>query len=172
MSTFRSLVATLAVVGCTLGASTADARMYQWLSPSTGSLQMSGQPPPWYRSEVSGPRVYVFEGGFLVDDTGIDVSDARQQTLRRFAFDEAKKRRTLEALARVRAGTATDEDRVLAETAVEPEPVPDTATVAAGASPAGEQPVGSGVLPDNLDSDAIERLKKIISDFDRGGSQR
>lgn len=181
MGTLRSLVTPVAVVGLALGAVSADARMYQWMSPSTGSLQMSGEPPPWYRSQGDGPRVYVFEDGFLVDDTAIDVSDARKRALRRNAFAELSERRTLEALARVRAGTATDEDRVLAEKSAEPVEVPDTVLAAAADNPAAGKPTddkptddkpAGGLLPDNLDSDAIERLKKIIADFDRGGGRR
>jgi len=43
------------------------------VSPTTGSVQLSGTPPAWYRSDVAGPRVQVFESGNLVDDTAIVV---------------------------------------------------------------------------------------------------
>lgn len=65
------------------------ARMYQWRNPATGTTQMSGTPPAWYRSAERGPRVYVFENNQLVDDTGIAVSDERREALRAAAFGAA-----------------------------------------------------------------------------------
>lgn len=67
----------------------AQARMYQWDSPDTGRTHLSGKPPAWYRTDTEGPRVFVFDGGQLVDDTGVAVSDERQQALRRKAILEA-----------------------------------------------------------------------------------
>ncbi|MEM7540712.1 MAG: hypothetical protein AAF384_03895 [Pseudomonadota bacterium] len=65
------------------------ARLYQWESPDSGKMQMSGSPPAWYRSQEIGPRVFVFERGQLVDDTSIAVSDAQRQELRTVAFERA-----------------------------------------------------------------------------------
>lgn len=65
------------------------ARMYQWIDPDTGTTQLSGKPPAWYRSTESGPRVIVFEKGKVVDDTSISVSDALREELRRQALARA-----------------------------------------------------------------------------------
>ena len=63
-----------------------SARMYQWVEADTGSTQLSGKPPMWYRSASSGPRVFVFDNGRLIDDTAIEVDDEVRQQLRRRAF--------------------------------------------------------------------------------------
>ena len=62
--------------------------MYQWQHATTGTIQLSGTPPPWYRSEVPGPRVFVFENGQLVDDTGIAITADHRRVLRQRAFSE------------------------------------------------------------------------------------
>jgi len=71
----------------------AIARMYQWIDPETGTTQLSGKPPVWYRSEKNGPRVFVFENGRLVDDTGIEVSDIEREKLRQQALIRAERDR-------------------------------------------------------------------------------
>jgi hypothetical protein len=73
---------------CCLLAAPAAARMYQWHNPATGTTQLSGTPPAWYRSGDPGPRVYVFENNQLVDDTGITVSDEQRAALRDEAFGD------------------------------------------------------------------------------------
>ena len=66
---------------------TVSARMYQWVETDTGTTQFSGKPPVWYRADSSsGPRVFVFENGRLIDDSGIDVDENVRQQLRRKAF--------------------------------------------------------------------------------------
>jgi hypothetical protein len=77
---------TVAVLFLLLYASQAEARMYQWVSPETGSIQLSGAPPAWYRSGGDGPRVFVFENGRLVDDTAVPVPDFQREQLRADAF--------------------------------------------------------------------------------------
>jgi hypothetical protein len=59
-----------------------QARMYQWNDPDTGTTQLSGKPPAWYRSDQGGPRVIVFEKGTIIDDTSIRVSDDKREALR------------------------------------------------------------------------------------------
>ena len=66
------------------------ARMYQWVDPDSGTTQLSGMPPAWYRSDEKGPRVFVFENGQVVDDTGIAVSDAERERLRRDAYIQSQ----------------------------------------------------------------------------------
>lgn len=63
--------------------------MYQWQNPATGTSQLSGIPPTWYRSSEGGPRVYVFENNQLIDDTDIAVSAAQREALRAEAFGAA-----------------------------------------------------------------------------------
>lgn len=75
---------------CSLSITPAAARMYQWRSPATGTTQLSGTPPAWYRTVEGGPRVYVFDANRLVDDTGIAVSDEQRRALRAAAFGEAE----------------------------------------------------------------------------------
>ena len=64
----------------------AAARMYQWKQPGSGTVQLSGSAPGWYRSGQSGPRVLVFDNGVLVDDTAIAVVEEQQRALRAAAF--------------------------------------------------------------------------------------
>jgi len=64
----------------------ANARMYQWLDSETGSTQLSGKPPVWYRSANGGPRVFVFDNGHLIDDTSVNVSEEIRQRMREEAF--------------------------------------------------------------------------------------
>lgn len=67
--------------------------MYQWADPETGTTQLSGKPPVWYRSVEGGPRVFVFNRGKIVDDTGITVSDEQRVSLRTNAFVRAEEDR-------------------------------------------------------------------------------
>ncbi len=70
-----------------------QAQMYQWVDPETGTTQLSGKPPAWYRSAEGGPRVFVFNRGKVVDDTGIGISDEQRKTLRTKAFVRAEEDR-------------------------------------------------------------------------------
>jgi hypothetical protein len=72
-----------------------SARMYQWTDPDSGSTQLSGSPPMWYRSVDGGPRVFVFENSRVVDDTGIAVSDDEREHLRQQAFLRAEEDRAM-----------------------------------------------------------------------------
>jgi len=67
-----------------------QAQMYQWADPETGTTQLSGKPPAWYRSVEGGPRVFVFSRGKIVDDTGIKISDEQRISLRTQAFIKAE----------------------------------------------------------------------------------
>lgn len=80
-----------------------SARMYQWVDPGTGTTQLSGKPPAWYRNGEKGPRIFVFENGNVIDDTGIAVNEDQREMLRQQALirvekdKEAAKREQLEA---------------------------------------------------------------------------
>ncbi len=64
----------------------ADARMYQWSHAATGTVQLSGSPPAWYRSSARGPRVFVFDNGKLIDDSAVPVGEEHRQLLHTNAF--------------------------------------------------------------------------------------
>jgi len=80
----------------------AEARMYQWTEPGVETTQLSGKPPPWYRSTEGGPRVFVFDKGRLIDDTAVEVSDEIRQRMRQEAFVlvEEDRQKALEKMAK------------------------------------------------------------------------
>ncbi|MGR8918937.1 MAG: hypothetical protein ACU85V_04910 [Gammaproteobacteria bacterium] len=82
----QKLIALTTSLALLLVATPATARMYQWLDPQTGRVQLSGGPPAWYRGLATGPRVLVFDDGELVDDTAITVPEAQRERLRSEAF--------------------------------------------------------------------------------------
>jgi len=71
-----------------LASATVSARMYQWVDARSGTVQLSGAPPAWYRGSQPGPRVFVFENGRLVDDTAREVEPAQAAALRASAFGQ------------------------------------------------------------------------------------
>lgn len=80
------MLRTAAIILCLCCSTPVAARMYQWVDPESGTTQLSGKPPPWYRSGEGGPRVYVFDKGKVIDDTGIAVSDSERERLRHQAL--------------------------------------------------------------------------------------
>ena len=142
----------------------ASARMYQWRDPNSESIQFSGEPPAWYRNSGAGPRVRVFVDGKLVDDTNIRLSPEDDQSMRDIAFRAVQEEQQLEAIKRLER-TARREDRrreqarrqaMRAQAKTE---VPEPTEALPEALP--------DVLPESLDPEMIERLKSIISDYDR-----
>lgn len=151
-------------------ASPAAARMYQWVNPETGSVQLSGTPPSWYRSDQPGPRVRVFSNGRLIDDTSLAVTDAQREALRDAAFRELEERRELEALRRLehtveREAAREDRDRLRREQE-QRLAAADEEAAGGGEKAEGEQPA-AGDAPEDLDPETIERLKEIVSEWDR-----
>ncbi len=67
-----------------------EARMYQWRDPETGTTQLSGKPPSWYRSAERGPRVIVFDGEKVIDDTAIPLDPHQSRELRKQAMIKAE----------------------------------------------------------------------------------
>jgi hypothetical protein len=67
-----------------------EARLYQWNDPRTGTTQLSGRAPAWYRKDrvdpITQPRVLVFDQGKLIDDSHRRVPDEEQAALRAEAF--------------------------------------------------------------------------------------
>lgn len=111
----KSLLVLLLLLASPLAA----ARMYQWIDPDTGTPQLSGKPPYWYRGDEAGPRIFVIDNGKVVDDTAVSVPEPRRQQLREQAFlraeeDEASFRAKLEEAQRLKAERASQAEMDLA----------------------------------------------------------
>jgi hypothetical protein len=125
-----------------------EARMYQWINPASGRTQLSGKPPTWYRGKTEGPRVFVFENGRLIDDTAREVSETEQQSLRTQAFERVGQQPII----------SKEELNTPQKTAL-----PMDAPPAAQDTPEAHPPSLKEQTPTTL----IERLKKIIADWDK-----
>ena len=130
-----------------------SARMYQWVDPGTGTTHWSGRPPAWYRGSQRGPRVLVFDGGRLIDDTARRVPDAERDVLRTQAFAPDPE-----------AATPTADAPAEGVDAEPPFPID-----AAGpnAAPVEDPKIGAEVPLPGVDHATIERLKAIIGEWDR-----
>lgn len=143
----------------------ADARMYQWTDPDTGTTQLSGKPPTWYRSEQGGPRVFVFEKNRIVDDTAIEVSTGERESLRRQAFLKAEEDRTAareKALAAEELKSSFKRDGSLQGDAAEmveevPEVVPEEDAEAEAEEEMAEMPA---------DDKTLEELRELIREWE------
>ncbi|MFT5389928.1 MAG: hypothetical protein ACI8PT_000108 [Gammaproteobacteria bacterium] len=142
----------------------AYARMYQWVNPRTGLSQMSGTPPAWYRASPAGPRILVYDNGTLLDDTALPVTEVRSQALRDAAFDELRRLKEFSALQRLEETARQEADRA------ERERRPKRERVRVNEAPSNtvdaEPALGS---LEQFGADTIERLKSIISEFDKLG---
>ena len=87
----------------------AHARMYQWVDPDTGTTQLSGKPPSWYRSGRVGPRIFVFENGRIIDDTGVILSDEHRMLMRERAYLKADEEIAKAKERAIEAGRASAE---------------------------------------------------------------
>jgi hypothetical protein len=125
-----------------------EARMYQWINPASGRTQLSGKPPAWYRGKTEGPRVFVFENGRLIDDTAREVSETERQSLRTQAFERVGQPPIL-----------SKEELNTPQKAALPIPAPPAVQDAPEAHPPSPKEQTSTTL--------IERLKKIIADWDK-----
>lgn len=75
----RRTLAALAVLALLVPA--ADAQLYRWRDPQTGSVKLSSIPPPWYGRGVSnGPHVDVIMRGKAVDPMSRPGTDAAAAT--------------------------------------------------------------------------------------------
>lgn len=153
---------------------TAEARMYQWVNPHTRSPQLSGTPPSWYRSEQGGPRVRVYDSGNLVDDTRIALPPAQAQELRDAAFEEYEQRRRAEALRQLERAALAEKRRRDEQELLEKQAAELLASQQRSSEP-GQAPATARALveipddPDKLSAEAVERLKALLSEFDRQG---
>jgi hypothetical protein len=140
--------------------SAVGARMYQWQDPQSKSVQFSGVPPAWYRSPEGGPRVRVYDGGKLVDDTSIPLSEQDNASMRELAFRELQEERQLAAIKRL--------DRAARREAQRQEQAKREALRAQAASEQSDtSEAPPEVLQDSLSADEVGRLKAIIAEFDR-----
>jgi len=92
-----------------------QARMYQWVDPASGTTQLSGTPPTWYRSAEGGPRTFVIEKGQIIDDTAIKISDEQRNLLRQRAYLKVEEDRT------AAAQKALEAEKLKAAFAIEPD---------------------------------------------------
>lgn len=147
-----------------------EARMYQWVEPGVDTTQLSGKPPAWYRSTAGGPRIFVFENGRLIDDTGIEVSDEVRQRMRQEAFILAEEDRQKAKEKIVKANEMKQkfqkEDSKETESTVEDEQdLPELSTDTLFAKEEKNENQSS-------DSDVdIEQLRKIIADWEASQSE-
>ena len=128
--------------------------MYQWIDPVTGSIQMSGKPPAWYRSSWEGPRVRVLENGRLIDDTAITVSGDEMQALREEAFRQFAEIQELEALKRLESDKLKQEERDERLSQLDELDISD------------EEEETDVELPNTVSEDTIEQLKDLIDQWD------
>lgn len=141
----RLLGAALALLVC----AASEARLYQWNDPRTGTTQLSGRPPAWYRKAdvdpIRLPRVLVFDNGLLIDDTHRRVSPEQHEALQAQAF------------------AAGDIPAVVA----------DSAAAAPGASDNASDTSDTQAVPAvETTAQAVERLRGIVADWDRRQGER
>ena len=149
-----NLIALVVLVsGLTISFQT-EARMYQWVDPVTGSIQMAGKPPAWYRSSWDGPRVRVLENGLLIDDTAIDVSEDEMQALREEAFRQFAQAQELEALKRLETDKLKQDERDERLSQLEDLDISEVEE---------ESPTE---LPNAVSEDTIQQLKDLIDQWD------
>ncbi|HTT09184.1 MAG TPA: DUF4124 domain-containing protein [Gammaproteobacteria bacterium] len=127
--------------------SAAWARMYQWVDPHSGRTHMSGTPPAWYRTGATGPRIFVFENGQIIDDTRITVGAGTRQALRKQAFKNA--------------APVTPTPDAAGDTTTPVAPVADDAAAAATA-PAADTP-----MPQNVSPEVMNKLKQALERWDQ-----
>lgn len=137
---------------CSLSITPAAARMYQWRSPATGTTQLSGTPPAWYRAVEGGPRVYVFDANRLVDDTGIAVSDEQRRALRAAAFGEVEAPAPAPTPAPTAAATAAQPSDALAPVAPVETPPPE----------AGDQAAALKALIEAWDQRQVDQARAVL----------
>jgi hypothetical protein len=132
----------------------AGARMYQWLDPHSKSMQFSGVPPAWFRGLQSGPRVRVYDGGKLIDDTTIPLSLEDDRSMRDMAFRALEEEQQLEAIKRLERAALRQARR-------------EALKAQAGGEQSDTIEAPPEVLPESLDADEVSKLKAILAEFDR-----
>jgi len=140
----------------------AGARMYQWQDPHSKSMQFSGVPPAWYRDAQSGPRVRVYEGGQLIDDTAIPLSLEDDRSMREIAFRALEKEQQLEAIKRLERAALREESR-------REQARREALNAQASSEQSDTTEAAPEILQESLDADEVSKLKAILAEFDRTG---
>ena len=138
----------------------AGARMYQWQDPHSKSMQFSGVPPAWYRDAQDGPRVRVYEGGQLIDDTAIPLSLEDDRSMRDIAFRALEKEQQLEAIKRLERAALREESR-------RAQARREALKARASSEQSDTTEAAPEILPESLDADEVSKLKAILAEFDR-----
>jgi hypothetical protein len=146
-----------------LMATSAGARMYQWKDPESNSVQFSGVPPAWYRSPEGGPRVRVFDGGKLVDDTYIRLAPQDNRSMREIAFRVLQEEQEQEAIKRLERAARREEVRRQQEER-------EAKKVLAELEQSDTSQAPPEVLLESLDPEMVDRLKAIISAYDHANA--
>jgi len=143
------------------------AQMYQWADPETGTTQLSGKPPAWYRSGEGGPRVFVFNRGKIVDDTGIKISDEQRISLRTKAFISAEEdtvaaqQKATEA-AKLKAAMENKSEEITEET-IDNRPLPDEPQVDLEEAMAMDKPDDEELTAAEIsEEESIEKMKALV----------
>lgn len=146
-----------------LAATSASARMYQWHDPDSKSVQFSGVPPAWYRSTEGGPRVRVYDGGKLVDDTYIRLTAQDNRSMRDSAFRVLEEEQQQEAIKRLERAARREQVRSEQEAREASKAVAEVEQSDTTQAP-------PEILPESLDPAMVGRLKAIISAYDRANT--
>jgi hypothetical protein len=149
-----------------------QAQMYQWVDPESGTTQLSGKPPAWYRSVEGGPRVFVFNRGNVVDDTGINVSDEQRITLRTKAFISAEEDRlaarekAIEA-AKLKAAMARNAEEAIAENSEDSKLADESQDDLLAETPVEEKIMEAEVKEETIEEDiSVEKMKALIAEWE------
>ncbi len=145
-----------------------SARMYQWIEADTGSTQLSGKPPMWYRSVLSGPRVFVFDNGRLIDDTAIEVDEEVRQQLRQRAFvlveeDQQKAKDKLAKSLELKNKYVKDKPKKPELEALEEMPVVDTTDDGLI--------VDEDVVDEQDTENTVDELRKLITEWEEAQTE-
>ncbi len=138
----------------------ASARMYQWLDPHSKSMQFSGVPPAWYRGLQGGPRVRVYEGGKLIDDTTIPLLPEDDRSMREMAFRALEEEQQLEAIKRLERAALREESR-------RQQAQREALKAQASSEQSATTEAAPEILPEPLDAEEVSKLKAILAEFDR-----
>ena len=149
-----------------------QAQMYQWVDPETGTTQLSGKPPAWYRSAEGGPRVFVFNRGKVIDDTGIDISDEQRINLRTQAFVSAEadrlaaREKAMEAAKLKAAMQRNAEEKQMQDSEIAgfQDESKDESRDEEVAIPADNEIVESGTREEEI---SVEKMKALIAEWER-----
>ncbi len=141
--------------------SVAFARMYQWIDPDTGTTQLSGKPPHWYRSGTPGPRVIVFENGRVIDDTGIDLSEDEDERLRQDALIIVERDR----LAAMEKLLQSRRQRLALEAQLEDPEEIDEITFEPFNNE--DEDTAEDELTNNEDEPSVEEMRALIDEYER-----